>query len=690
MSITLDLLSSTSGILVATPNPNFPAGWPGGGSNLTGVTGSFTVNDGSLGFFGNQPSKTIQGVLVDPGTLPPVLWFESGFPQSRINFTLGNWLGGAGVQHMRIFVTSSQVGAVSGRDFVANGSGVQVDAQAGMTTKAKVFGTYTITLSMLFDAGEPSPGFTPFTVNFGVSSFVIRLNYSAVCTISSVSPPSGPTGGGTPITLTGTGFWSGIDAVDIAGNPCTDVVVVNDTTITCKTPPFIAGTWDVRMSGSGPSAAPIVGVGGAVFIPGQFTYTDEPSGPPVVDAGPDQLVLFPAVALMAGVVEPGECVGGGVTQEWSVIEGPGTVTFADDTSATTGISFSEAGIYILRLTATCTGSADSAYDDMRVTVGGITTPVANPPLPPYPPTIGGGPPPTTPVPGAGMERFHGWSRKNNSSVPVAHATVHVFEVGTPTLANIYASDDLGDPLDNPFTTGLDGLAEFYAVNGRYDVRFSGGDLPDSIVTPWAYGDWLLFDVADGEPGPVGPTGPTGATGATGATGPAGPTGATGPTGPAGATGATGATGPASDPVAAYVYQGANFVLADLAPTLVSLGTAVVNDDAIWAIGDPTRFVVPADDGGDYVIVGGAAWAEGFLGDGWVIVLKNSVEVARGYLCARAGNALGTGQVATFQRLVPTDVLQLQITQQANVPGTPSTILGGQARTYFQAVRVAAA
>jgi hypothetical protein len=53
--------------------------------------------------------------------------------------------------------------------------------------------------------------------------------------ISSVSPNSGPTSGGTAVTITGTNFQSGA-TVTFGALPATDVTVVGDTSITVRTP----------------------------------------------------------------------------------------------------------------------------------------------------------------------------------------------------------------------------------------------------------------------------------------------------------------------------------------------------------------------------------------------------------------------------------------------------------------------
>ena len=54
-------------------------------------------------------------------------------------------------------------------------------------------------------------------------------------TVSSVSPNSGPTAGGTAVTITGTNFAAGA-TVTFGGTAATNVTVVNSTTITATTP----------------------------------------------------------------------------------------------------------------------------------------------------------------------------------------------------------------------------------------------------------------------------------------------------------------------------------------------------------------------------------------------------------------------------------------------------------------------
>ena len=87
---------------------------------------------------------------------------------------------------------------------------------------------------------------------------------------------------------------------------------------------------------------------------------------PVVNAGPDLAITLPAAATLDGTVSDDGLPSGTVTQVWTVDSGPGTVTFAGATAVDTTATFSLAGTYVLRLTAT--DSALSAFDTVTVTV----------------------------------------------------------------------------------------------------------------------------------------------------------------------------------------------------------------------------------------------------------------------------------------------------------------------------------
>ena len=90
--------------------------------------------------------------------------------------------------------------------------------------------------------------------------------------------------------------------------------------------------------------------------------------PPVVDAGPNQIVNLPAAAELDGTVSDDGLPDppGVVTLKWSKASGAGRVSIADDAAAYTTARFSDKGVYILRLTAS--DGKDSAGDDIEILV----------------------------------------------------------------------------------------------------------------------------------------------------------------------------------------------------------------------------------------------------------------------------------------------------------------------------------
>jgi len=92
--------------------------------------------------------------------------------------------------------------------------------------------------------------------------------------------------------------------------------------------------------------------------------------PPGVSAGPDMAVTLPAAASLNGTVtDDGLPVPPGVvTTVWSLVSGPGTVTFANPNAVDTTAIFSGSGIYVLRLSAD--DGELSVNDTVTVTVSG--------------------------------------------------------------------------------------------------------------------------------------------------------------------------------------------------------------------------------------------------------------------------------------------------------------------------------
>lgn len=73
------------------------------------------------------------------------------------------------------------------------------------------------------------------------------LSVAAVPHPTGVNPASGPSGGGQGVTIQGSGF-TGTTGVTFGGNAATNVVVINDGVITCRTPGNVAGPADITVT----------------------------------------------------------------------------------------------------------------------------------------------------------------------------------------------------------------------------------------------------------------------------------------------------------------------------------------------------------------------------------------------------------------------------------------------------------
>jgi hypothetical protein len=104
-----------------------------------------------------------------------------------------------------------------------------------------------------------------FVITAGGTSAVSAgddYTYESVPTVSSVSPDSGPTAGGTPITISGTNFIAGAtvkiaqgDGAGTGAVSATDVTVVSSTKITASTGAGKAGAWNLFVITAGGTSA---------------------------------------------------------------------------------------------------------------------------------------------------------------------------------------------------------------------------------------------------------------------------------------------------------------------------------------------------------------------------------------------------------------------------------------------------
>jgi PKD repeat protein len=131
----------------------------------------------------------------------------------------------------------------------------------------------------------------------------------------------------------------------------------------------VAGTYVLRLTASD----------GALSSSATVTITVL-SGPvnkaPTVSAGSPQTITLPASATLTGTATDDGLPSGTLTTTWNKVSGSGTVTFGSVNALSTTASFSVAGTYVLRLTAS-DGTLTST-SDVAITVGAANqVPIAN-------------------------------------------------------------------------------------------------------------------------------------------------------------------------------------------------------------------------------------------------------------------------------------------------------------------------
>ncbi|HZB47296.1 MAG TPA: putative Ig domain-containing protein, partial [Pyrinomonadaceae bacterium] len=169
---------------------------------------------------------------------------------------------------------------------------------------------------------------------------------------------------------------------------------------------------------------------------------------PIVNAGADQTIAVNGTATLSGTVtDDGLPRNAAVTSSWSMVSGPGLVAFADASAPSTTATFSEAGTYVLRLTATDT--VLTASDETVITV----TP------PNQAPSAGAGADQTVTLPGAA--RLNGTATDDGLPLgsTLAITWSQVSGPGTVTFADAASA----------VTTAT------FGVEGTYVLRLSASD-----------------------------------------------------------------------------------------------------------------------------------------------------------------------------------------------------------------------
>lgn len=151
--------------------------------------------------------------------------------------------------------------------------------------------------------------------------------------VAGVSPPNGTVAGGTPVTISGTGFPAQV-TVKLGGASATSVVVVNANTITAVTPAHAAGPVDVAVRNTQNNYQEFLLAGG-------FTYVSTPTPPTVTAISPNAGSTAGGTAVTVtgtGFVSGATVALGGVAANSVVVVNSTTITATTGAHATGTVS----------------------------------------------------------------------------------------------------------------------------------------------------------------------------------------------------------------------------------------------------------------------------------------------------------------------------------------------------------------
>ncbi len=236
-----------------------------------------------------------------------------------------------------------------GTTVTLTGSGF-VSGATTVTFGGTTIGTGSVTFVSSIQIKVTSPPHAAATVTVkattagGTSASGEHFTYVAAPTITNVTPAVGPTGGGTTVTLTGTGYLSGATTVTFGGTTigAGSVTFVSSTQIKVTSPPHAAATVTVKATTAGGTSA----------SGEHFTY-----------------VATPTITKVTPAAGP---TGGGTTVTLNgtgFVSGATTVTFGGTTIGAGSVTF----VSSTQIKVTSPSHAPGTVTVKATTVGGTST-----------------------------------------------------------------------------------------------------------------------------------------------------------------------------------------------------------------------------------------------------------------------------------------------------------------------------
>jgi hypothetical protein len=218
------------GIEALTGAPGFPA--TGGATNIA-------LGSVSLTAAGARTCVLYQDIAIPAGATTAVIQLDQGVK------VLGGISGGDTATFVGLYSTTSVPSFQSSTlvtgfiGVVGTAAGPTLVTQTSPTLNVAAVAGTTVRLAILNVIQSPGGGTLPPIPGAAAVIGLLNLHVSVTVvlpTVTGLSPSSGPPAGGTPVTITGTGF-TGATAVNFGAAPATSFNVVNATTITAISPP---------------------------------------------------------------------------------------------------------------------------------------------------------------------------------------------------------------------------------------------------------------------------------------------------------------------------------------------------------------------------------------------------------------------------------------------------------------------
>jgi PKD repeat protein len=250
----ISAIEVVSGTPISTPPVAGFTGTPVSGPSPLDVQFTDTSTGGAPASWNWEYNKTIGGSWTQFSTSQnPLNTFTNGVYDIRLTAT--NLFGSnTSTQLSYITVTTSHnITATAGVGGVIAPSGeVTVAYGANQVFTITPNTGYHIT-DVVVDS-ESQGAITTYTFNNVVAAHTISVSFAINApTFTSVTPASGPTTGGTAVTITGTNL-TGATVVTFGGTPATGITVVNTNTITATTQANAAGVVNVVVTTPGGTA----------------------------------------------------------------------------------------------------------------------------------------------------------------------------------------------------------------------------------------------------------------------------------------------------------------------------------------------------------------------------------------------------------------------------------------------------